>query len=152
MSINKVILSGRATKDPEIRWTTGENPICRAWYMLAVKKQYHREGEPDADFFPCVAWGKTAEWADKYIKKGQKYTVIGRLRNRQFKRTDGSTGTITEVIVEEHDFASSASSRPDSTESAAPAAGPRKPADPWAASKEGADPFPGANTDDIPFS
>ena len=132
MSINKVILSGRATKDPEIRWTTGENP---------------KYGEPDADFFPCVTWGKTAEWADKFVKKGQKYTVVGRLQTRQFKRSDGSTGTITEVIVEEHDFASSRSE-----ESAAPAAGPRKVADPWAASKEGADPFPGADPDGIPFT
>lgn len=151
MSINKVILSGRATKDPEIRWTTGENPICGARYTLAVQKRYHKDGEPDADFFPCVTWGKTAEWADKYIKKGQKYTIIGRLQNRQFKRSDGSTGTITEVIVEEHDFASSAS-RSDSTESTATAAGPRKVADPWAASKEGADPFPGADPDGIPFT
>ena len=148
MSINKVILSGRATKDPEIRWTTGENPVCGARYTLAVQKRYHKDGEPDADFFPCVTWGKTAEWADKFVKKGQKYTVVGRLQTRQFKRSDGSTGTITEVIVEDHDFASSRSD----TESAAPAAGPRKVADPWAASKEGADPFPGANPEDIPFT
>lgn len=147
MSINKVILSGRATKDPEIRWTTGENPVCGARYTLAVQKRYHKDGEPDADFFPCVTWGKTAEWADKFVKKGQKYTVVGRLQTRQFKRSDGSTGTITEVIVEEHDFASSRSE-----ESAAPAAGPRKVADPWAAFKEGADPFPGADPDGIPFT
>lgn len=147
MSINKVILSGRATKDPEIRWTTGENPVCGARYTLAVQKRYHKDGEPDADFFPCVTWGKTAEWADKFVKKGQKYTVVGRLQTRQFKRSDGSTGTITEVIVEEHDFASSRSE-----ESAAPAAGPRKVADPWAASKEGADPFPGADPGGIPFT
>lgn len=147
MSINKVILSGRATKDPEIRWTTGENPVCGARYTLAVQKRYHKDGEPDADFFPCVTWGKTAEWADKFVKKGQKYTVVGRLQTRQFKRSDGSTGTITEVIVEEHDFASSRSE-----ESAAPEAGPRKVADPWAASKEGADPFPGADPDGIPFT
>jgi single-strand DNA-binding protein len=147
MSINKVILSGRATKDPEIRWTTGENPVCGARYTLAVQKRYHKDGEPDADFFPCVTWGKTAEWADKFVKKGQKYTVVGRLQTRQFKRSDGSTGTITEVIVEEHDFASSRSE-----EIAAPAAGPRKVADPWAASKEGADPFPGADPDGIPFT
>jgi single-strand DNA-binding protein len=148
MSINKVILSGRATKDPEIRWTTGENPICGARYTLAVQKRFHKDGEPDADFFPCVTWGKTAEWADKYIKKGQKYTVVGRLQNRQYKRSDGSTAIITEVIVEDHDFASSRSD----TESAATAAGPRKVADPWAASKDGADPFPGANPEDIPFT
>lgn len=147
MSINKVILSGRATKDPEIRWTTGENPVCGARYTLAVQKRYHKDGEPDADFFPCVTWGKTAEWADKFVKKGQKYTVVGRLQTRQFKRSDGSTGTITEVIVEEHDFASSRLE-----ESAAPAAGHRKVADPWAASKEGADPFPGADPDGIPFT
>lgn len=149
MSINKIFLSGRATKDPEVRWTTGENPVCYARYTIAVPLRFRKDGVQDADFFPCVAFGKIAEWADKYVRKGQKYTIIGRLQNRQYKRTDGSTGTITEVIVEEHDFASS---RSDSTESAAPAAGSRKPADPWAASKEGTDPFPGANADDIPFT
>ena len=102
--MNKVILMGRLTKDPELRYTQG-NPgtaICR--YSLAVNRSYKRDGEPDADFFNCVAFGNRGEFANKYLKKGSMIAIVGELRNNSYTDRDGHKRYSTEVVVIEHYF------------------------------------------------
>ena len=119
--MNKVILMGRLTKDPELRYTRG-NPgtaICR--YSLAVNRSYKRDGEPDADFFNCEAFGNRGEFANKYLKKGTMIAIVGELRNNSYTDRDGNKRYSTEVVVSEHYFTGSnnqnqsggASSNPD---------------------------------------
>ena len=81
--MNKAILMGRLTRDPEIRYTQGDNPMCIARYTLAVDRRFNRNAGNDgnnADFIPCVCFGKTAEFVEKYLKKGTKMAVTGRIQ------------------------------------------------------------------------
>lgn len=78
--MNKVILMGRLTKDPEVRYAQGSEPLAVARYTLAVNRRFKRQGEQDADFIGCVAFGKAGEFAEKYFKKGQMVGVVGRYR------------------------------------------------------------------------
>ncbi|TYQ14976.1 UNVERIFIED_CONTAM: single-strand DNA-binding protein [Acetivibrio alkalicellulosi] len=105
--MNKVILMGRLTKDPELRYTNANNvPVCS--FTLAVDRQFSRQGEEkQADFFPAVAWNKTAEFCSKYFNKGQKVVVVGRLQTRTWDDNEGKKHYVTEVIVEEAHFAES---------------------------------------------
>ena len=80
--MNKVILMGYLTKDPEVRYTQSDKPLAIARYTLAVNRAYKKEGEPDADFIPCVAFGKNGEFAEKYLNRGQRIAVVGRLQVR----------------------------------------------------------------------
>jgi single-strand DNA-binding protein len=107
--MNKVILLGRLTRDPEIRYTAGADPICVAKYTLAVNRRFKREGEPDADFIMCVAFGKTGEFAEKYFKKGQQVSIIGRMQVRSYEK-DGQKIWTTDVVVEDQYFADSKNS------------------------------------------
>jgi len=103
--MNKVILLGRLTKDPEVRYSQGAEPLAIARYSLAVNKRFKKQGEPDADFIPCVAFGKTGEFAEKYFHKGQQINVVGRLQVRSWDDNEGKKRTTTEVVVEEQYFA-----------------------------------------------
>lgn len=103
--MNKVILLGRVTKDAEVKYTTGATPMAIARYTLAVNRRFKREGEPDADFINCVAFGKQGEFAEKYLKKGVQISVVGRLQVRSWDDNDGKKNWSTEVIAEEHYFA-----------------------------------------------
>lgn len=105
--MNKVILLGRLTKNPEITYTSGENPIAVARYTLAVNRKYKRQGEPEADFINCVAFGKSGEFAEKYLKKGQMIGIVGRLQIRQWEDQNGNKRWSTDVIVEENYFTGS---------------------------------------------
>lgn len=105
--INKVILLGRIVRDPEVRYTQGENPVCICRYTIAVPRKYHREGEQEADFINCVAFGKNAEFAEKFFVKGKRYCVSGRLQTGSYENRDGQTVYYTEVVVEDQDFADS---------------------------------------------
>ena len=104
--MNKVILLGRLTRDPEVRYASGNEPLCIAKYTLAVNRQFKREGEPDADFIMCVAFGKRGEFAEKYFKKGQQVCVVGRLQIRSYEK-DGQKHWITEVLLDDQYFADS---------------------------------------------
>lgn len=104
--MNKVILLGRLTRDPELKYSNTDEPVARAWYTLAVNRPYKREGEPDADFINIIAFGKLAEFADKYFRKGQQVSVVGRLQIRPFD-DNGKRQYFTEVIAEEQYFADS---------------------------------------------
>lgn len=103
--MNKIILMGRLTKDPEIRYTQSDRPLAIARYTLAVNRRF--KGEQEADFIPCVAFGKQGEFAEKYLSKGQLITVVGRLQVRNWEDKDGNKRTTTEVVVEENYFAES---------------------------------------------
>jgi single-strand DNA-binding protein len=103
--MNKVILMGRLTKDPEVRYSQGAEPLAVARYNLAVNKRFKCQGEPDADFISCVAFGKTGEFAEKYFRKGQMVSVVGRLQVRNWEDNHGNKRITTEVVVEEQYFA-----------------------------------------------
>ena len=102
--MNKVILMGRLTRDPEVRYSQGSEPVAVARYTLAVNRRFKRKDEPEADFIPCVALGKSGEFAEKYFRKGQLVAVTGRLQVRSWDK-DGERRWTTEVIIEEQYFA-----------------------------------------------
>lgn len=123
--MNKVILMGRLTRDPEVRYSQGAEPLAIARYSLAVNKRFKRQGEPDADFIPCVAFGKQGEFAERYFRKGQMVSVVGRLQVRNWEDNEGKKRITTEVVVEEQYFAESKAASQGNTQSA-PAAAPKK--------------------------
>ena len=104
--MNKVILMGRLTRDPEVRYTTNTNALVCS-YSLAVNRRFKSEGQPDADFINIVSWGKTAEFCSKYFTKGQQVGVIGRMQTRNYDDKDGRKVYVTEVVAEEAYFADS---------------------------------------------
>ena len=105
--MNKVILMGRLTKDPEVRYTQGEKPTAVAKYGLAVNRAIKREREPDADFINCVVFGKAAEFAEKYLRKGSRVVISGRIQTGSYTNKDGVKVYTTDVVVEEQEFAES---------------------------------------------
>lgn len=105
--MNKVILMGRLAREPEVRYSQGGEPIAVARYTLAVNRRFKRKDELEADFIPCVAFGKAGEFAEKYFKKGQMVSVVGRLQVRSWDDNEGKKRWSTDVIVEEQYFAES---------------------------------------------
>jgi len=105
--MNKVILMGRLTKDPEIRYTQSAEPLAVAKYTLAVNRRFKREGEQEADFINITSFGKSAEFAERYYQKGQLVAVVGRLQVRSYEDQEGNRRWITEVVAEEQHFAES---------------------------------------------
>jgi single-strand DNA-binding protein len=113
--MNKVVLMGRLTRDPEVRYTQGENSMCIARYTLAVDRRFSRsngDGQT-ADFIPCVAFGKLGEHAEKYYHKGLKVAVSGRIQTGSYTNKDGQKVFTTEVVIEEQEFAESKGSQAD---------------------------------------
>ena len=104
--MNKVIHTGRLTHDPEIRYSQGEKATAIARFSLAVDRKYKREGEPTADFFNYTAFGKQAEFVEKYLKKGSKIMVTGHLMNNNYEK-DGQKVYRDVIITEEIEFAES---------------------------------------------
>ncbi|MCB6935306.1 single-stranded DNA-binding protein [Anaerobutyricum hallii] len=105
--MNKVILMGRLTRNPEVRYSQGEKATCVAKYTLAVNRRFHREGEQDADFINCVAFGKQGEFAEKYLKQGTKIVISGRIQTGSYTNRDGVKVYTTDVVIEEQEFAES---------------------------------------------
>ena len=108
--MNKVILMGRLTRDPEVRYSQGDQPLAIANYTLAVDRRFTRRNDPDgqtADFINCVVFGKGGEFAEKYLKKGTKVAVTGRIQTRNYTNKEGVKVYVTEVVVEEQEFAES---------------------------------------------
>ena len=109
--MNKVILMGRLTRAPEVRYSSGDNQKAVARYTLAVDRRYKRqEDEQTADFINCVTFGKGAEFAEKYLHQGTKIVVEGRIQTGSYTNKDGQKVYTTDVIVESHEFAESKSS------------------------------------------
>ena len=108
--MNKVILMGRLTRDPDIRYTqpnSAQEQTCTARYSLAVNRRFNRDGEQKADFISCVAFGRQAEFAEKYLRKGTKIVLAGRIQTGSYTTRDGQKVYTTDVVVEEQEFAES---------------------------------------------
>ena len=105
--MNKVILMGRLTRDPEVRYSAGENALAIARYTLAVDRRFRRDGEASADFINCVAFGRQGEFAEKYMKQGTKIVISGRIQTGSYTNRDGVKVYTTDVVVEECEFAES---------------------------------------------
>lgn len=108
--MNKVILMGRLTRDPDIRYTqpnSAQEQTCTARYSLAVNRRFNRDGEQKADFISCVAFGRKAEFAEKYLRKGTKIVLAGRIQTGSYTNRDGQKVYTTDVVVEEQEFAES---------------------------------------------
>ena len=105
--MNKVILVGRLTRDPEVRYSQGENATAVARYTLAVDRRFKRDGEPTADFINCVVFGKSAEFAEKYFRQGLRVAISGRITTGSYTNKDGIKVYTTEVTVEDQEFAES---------------------------------------------
>ncbi|MBQ0074515.1 MAG: single-stranded DNA-binding protein [Prevotella sp.] len=114
--MNKFIAMGRLTKDPEVRYSQGATPTAVANFSIAVDRRFKREGEPDADFFNCTAFGKQGEFVEKYLKKGIKVVVCGRVQNETYTNKEGQKVTQTKVMVEEIEFAESKNAGEQKTE------------------------------------
>lgn len=105
--MNKVMLMGRLTKDPNIRYSQGENNLAIARYTLAVDRRFKKESDQTADFISCVAFGKQAEFAEKYLKQGIKIAITGRIQTGSYTNKDGVKVYTTDIVVEEQEFAES---------------------------------------------
>lgn len=105
--MNKVILMGRLTRDPEVRYSQGENAVAVARFTLAVDRRFKKQGESEADFISCVAFGKTAEHAERYYRQGIKIVVAGRIQTGSYTNKEGQKVYTTEVVIEETEFAES---------------------------------------------
>ena len=112
--MNKVILIGRITKDTETRVSQGDNPTYITRYTLAVDRKFKRDGEQSADFINCVAFGKSAEFAEKYFRQGMRVLVSGRIQTGSYVNKDGQKVYTTDVIVEDQEFADSKNQGGDS--------------------------------------
>lgn len=102
--MNKVILLGRLVRDPEVRYSQGAEPLAVARYTLAVDRPMKKNGNKEADFISCVAFGKLGEFAEKHLKKGMKIAIEGRLQVRSWDDNEGKKRWTTEVVIGSHEF------------------------------------------------
>lgn len=115
--MNKVLIAGRLTRDPEIRYSQSANPVAVVRFGVAVNRRFKREGEPDADFINCVAFGKSGEFISKYFKKGMMIGITGTLRVNSWTDNNSQKRITTEVFVEEAEFLESKNSFQSNTQS-----------------------------------
>ena len=147
--MNKVILMGRLTRDPDVRYSAGESGTSVARYTLAVDRRFNkRDGEATADFISCVAFGRSAEFAEKYFHQGLKVVVTGRIQTGSYTNQEGKRIYTTEVVVEEQEFAESKRASEEAAASAPSAPQPAAAA-PTDAMPE---PLPFAEDEEIPFN
>lgn len=119
--MNKVIMMGRLTRDPEIRYAQSGSAV--AGFSIAVDRRFKRDDDPEADFFNCSAFGKTAEFVEKYVKKGTKVVIEGRLQNDSYTNKDGQKVTATKILVDSMEFAESKQASAESQPAAPDAQG-----------------------------
>lgn len=106
--MNKVLIMGRLTRDPDVRYSNGANgSTAIARYSLAVDRKFKQEGQPNADFINCIAFGKLGEFAEKYLHKGTKIAVVGRIQTGSYTNKDGQKVYTTDIVIEEQEFAES---------------------------------------------
>lgn len=105
--MNKVILMGRLTRDPEVKYSQGDNATAIARFTLAVERRIKRDNEASADFINCVSFGRSAEFAEKYFRKGTKIVICGRIQTGSYTNKDGQKVYTTDIVIEEQDFAES---------------------------------------------
>ena len=150
--MNKVILMGRLTRDPEVRYSQGDTPLAIARYSLAVDRRGNRNSQDGqtADFINCVAFGKAGEFAEKYFRKGTKILVTGRIQTGSYTNRDGVKVYTTDIIIDEQEFAESKAS---SDQSAAAFGGrPYQAAAPSAPIGDGFMNIPDGLDEELPFS
>lgn len=123
--MNKIILMCRLTRNPEVRYSQGENSIAIASFSVAVDRKIKRDGEPTADFFNCTAFGKQAEFVEKYLKQGTKILLSGRLQNNNYTNKSGEKVYGVQVMVEEIEFAESKAASSD-TQTSTPSSIPEE--------------------------
>lgn len=121
--MNKIILMGRLTRDPEIRYTQGEQSVQIARYTLAVDRRFAKDGQQSADFIGCITFGKAAEFAEKYLHKGTKIAVTGRIQTGSYMNKENQRVYTTDVIVEEQEFAERKNTSEETSASSQPAPG-----------------------------
>lgn len=148
--MNKVILMGRLTRDPEIRYANNENSTCIANYTLAVDRRFKRQGEEQtADFIRCVAMGKGGEFAEKYLHQGIKIVVEGRIQTGSYTNRDGQKVYTTDVFVESQEFAESKGAGKQNA--SGQTSGPQRP-EPTNAESDGFMSIPDGIDEDLPFN
>ena len=121
--MNKVILMGRLTRDPEVRYSQGQNSTAIAKFSLAVDRRFRRDGQPEADFFNCTCFGKQAEFVEKYLQKGTKVVASGRVENDNYEK-DGVKHYNVQIMVEEIEFAESKNAQGSAGDNSGRSAGP----------------------------
>ncbi|MCI8896836.1 MAG: single-stranded DNA-binding protein [Lachnospiraceae bacterium] len=147
--MNKVILMGRLTRDPEVRYSQGDNATAVARYTLAVDRRFNRNNdEQTADFINCVAFGKSGEFAEKYLHKGTKIAITGRIQTGSYTNKDGVKVYTTDVVVEDHEFAESKNSAGSADNSGFAPAGRPAPA----AAGDGFMNIPDGIDEELPFN
>ena len=147
--MNKVVLMGRLTRNPDVRYSQGEKATCVARYTLAVNRRFRREGDQDADFINCVAFGRQGEFAEKYMKQGTKIVISGRIQTGSYTNRDGAKVYTTDVVVEEHDFAESKAAAAQNSSMGVPQ--PSAP-QPSAAASDGFMNIPDGIDEELPFN
>lgn len=105
--MNKVILMGRLTRDPEVRYSQGDNATAIARFTLAVDRRIKRDNEASVDYINCVSFGRSAEFAEKHFHKGTKIVIVGRIQTGSYTNKDGQKVYTTDIVIEEQDFAES---------------------------------------------
>ena len=146
--MNKVVLMGRLTRDPDVRYSQGENPMAIARYTLAVDRRFKRNGEQEADFINCVAFGRAGEFAEKYLKQGTKIVVSGRIQTGSYTNRDGMKVYTTDVVIEEQDFAESKAAAAQNNMGVPQPSAPQ----PRAAASDGFMNIPDGLEEELPFS
>lgn len=116
--MNKTVLMGRLTADPQVRYSQRDNATAVARYTLAVDRQFKSDGDQSADFINCIAFGKRGEFAEKYLRKGTKIAVVGRIQTGSYTNKDGNKVYTTDVVVDEHEFVESKASQQNGGDSA----------------------------------
>ena len=145
--MNKVVLLGRLTKDPEVRYSTGEKETAVARYTVAVDRRFKRDGEPTADFIPCVVFGRSAEFAEKYFHQGMRVSISGHIQTGSYTNRDGNKVYTTDVVVEDQEFAESKAASQANGNNYTPA----RP-EPSAASGDGFMNIPDGIDEELPFN
>lgn len=143
--MNTVILMGRLTKDPEIRYTAGDDGNQIASYSIAVNRAYKRDGQPESDFFDCVCFGKQAEFAEKYLRKGIKMVIQGRIQNNNYKDKEGRTVYRNQIVIASQEFAESKNAQSGSSS-------PRQEAAKTKADADGFMNIPDGIDEELPFN
>ena len=148
--MNKVILMGRLTRDPEIRYSSGENALAIARYTLAVDRRFHKDNEASADFIGCVAFGKGGEFAEKYLKQGIKIVVTGRIQTGSYTNREGQKVYTTEIVVEDQEFAESKAASQNNSQTSA--GNRQQPPPPMPTDKDGFMQIPDGIDEELPFN
>ena len=148
--MNKVILMGRLTRDPEVRYSSGENALAIARYTLAVDRRFRKDNEASADFIGCVAFGKAGEFAEKYLRQGTKIAITGRIQTGSYTNREGQKVYTTEIVVEDQEFAESKAASQNNSQ--ASAGDRQQPPPPMPTDKDGFMNIPDGIDEELPFN